>query len=105
MVKTLMMAAVLVSFSLPAMAANITFASVRDGPCKIEVNRYCMHVKPGGGRIQACLREHTSDLSRLCVKGLHAYRNSLNMHLKARRHARRDPLFSGAARHPLPPPK
>ena len=105
MVKTILIAAVLVPFSWPAMAANITFASVRDGPCKVEVNRYCVHVKPGGGRIQACLREHQAELSRLCVKGLSAYRNSLNMHLKMRRHARRDPLFSPAARHPLPPPK
>jgi hypothetical protein len=105
MVKTIMFAAVLACISLPAAAANITFASVRDGPCKIEVNRYCPHVKPGGGRIQACLLEHKADISRLCVKGLRAYRNSLNMHLKMRRHARRDPLFSPAARHPQPPPK
>jgi hypothetical protein len=105
MLKTTVIAAVLTCASLPATAATITFISVRDGPCKIEVDRYCAHVKPGGGRIQACLREHVGELSRLCVKGLRAYRNSMNMHLKMRRHARRDPLFSPAARHPLPPPK
>ena len=105
MVKTTLIAAVLSCIALPAFAANITFTTIREGPCKIEVNRYCAHVKPGGGRIQACLRDHRTDLSRLCVKGLRAYRNLLNMHLKARRHARRDPLFSGAARHPLPAPK
>ena len=105
MVRTTVIAALLVCAAVPAMAATITFISVREGPCKVEVNRYCERVKPGGGRIQACLLEHRSDLSRLCVKGLRAYRNSLNMHLKARRHARRDPLFSSAARHPLPAPK
>jgi Cysteine rich repeat len=84
--------------SLPAAAATITFRSVREGPCKIEVDRYCEHVKAGAGRIEACLKEHVSDLSRLCVKGLRARRNSMNMHLKSRRHARRDPLFSPAAR-------
>ncbi len=105
MVKTTVIAAILICAPLPALAATITFTSVRDGPCKVEVNRYCEHVKPGGGRIQACLREHVGELSRLCVRGLRAYRNSLNMHLKMRRHARRDPLFSPAARHPLPAPK
>jgi hypothetical protein len=105
MVKKTAITAFLICAALPAAAATITFTSVRDGPCKVEVNRFCEHVKPGGGRIQACLREHQNELSRLCVKGLRAYRNSLNMHLKARRHARRDPLFSPASRHPAPPPK
>ena len=68
MLKTTVIAAVLICASLPATAATITFISVRDGPCKIEVDRYCAHVKPGGGRIQACLREHVGELSRLCVK-------------------------------------
>jgi hypothetical protein len=105
MVKTTVIAALLICAALPAMAATITFTSVREGPCKLEVTRYCEHVKPGGGRIQACLREHSGELSRLCVKGLRAYRNSVNLHLKMRRHARRDPLFSPASRHPLPAPK
>jgi len=89
---------------LPVAAATISFTSVREGPCKVESERYCEHVKPGGGRIQACLREHEAELSRLCLKGLRAYRNSMNMHLKSRRHARRDPLFSPASRHPAPVP-
>jgi Cysteine rich repeat len=105
MVKPTVIAIILVCASLPASAATITFASVREGPCKIEVERFCEHVKPGGGRIQACLKEHVGELSKLCIKGLRAYRNSSNMHLKMRRHARRDPLFSPAARHPAPPPK
>lgn len=105
MVKTIVIAALLIFTTLPAASAIITFTSVREGPCKVEVNRYCQRIKPGGGRIQACLREHRAELSRLCVKGLRAYRNSLNMHLKMRRHARRDPLFSPAAHNPSPPPK
>ncbi|MBV8447621.1 MAG: cysteine rich repeat-containing protein [Hyphomicrobiales bacterium] len=102
MVKTTVIAALFSLSALPAAAATIPFHSVREGPCKVEVERFCEHEKPGGGRIQACLREHVSDLSKLCVKGLRAYRNSLNLHLKSRRHARRDPLFSNAARHPAP---
>jgi hypothetical protein len=103
--KSTAIAIILICASLPASAATMSFASVREGPCKIEVNRFCEHVKPGGGRIQACLKDHVNELSKTCLKGLHSYRNSLNMHLKMRRHARRDPLFSPAARHPAPPPK
>ncbi|MBV8766934.1 MAG: cysteine rich repeat-containing protein [Hyphomicrobiales bacterium] len=102
MVKTTVIAAFLIFFALPAFAAAIPFHTVREGPCKAEVERFCEHEKPGGGRIQACLREHVNELSKLCVKGLRAYRNSVNLHLKSRRHARRDPLFSPAARHPAP---
>jgi hypothetical protein len=102
MVKTTVIAAFLILSALPASAAAIAFHTVREGPCKAEVERFCEHEKPGGGRIQACLREHVNDLSKLCVKGLRAYRNSANLHLKSRRHARRDPLFSPAARHPAP---
>jgi hypothetical protein len=102
MVKISVIATILICAGWPASAATIAFHSVREGPCKAEVERYCEHEKPGGGRIQACLREHESDLSKLCVKGLRAYRNSMNLHLKSRRHARRDPLFSPASRHPAP---
>ena len=105
MLKSAAIAIALICTSLPATAASITFASVREGPCKAEVDRFCERVKPGGGRVQACLKEHVGELSKLCIKGLRAYRNSMNMHLKMRRHARRDPLFSPAARHPAPPPK
>jgi hypothetical protein len=103
MVKTTVIATTfLIHSALPVSAATIAFHTVREGPCKAEVDRFCEHEKPGGGRIQACLREHVNDLSKLCVKGLREYRNSLNLHLKSRRHARRDPLFSNAARHPAP---
>ncbi|MBV8963228.1 MAG: cysteine rich repeat-containing protein [Hyphomicrobiales bacterium] len=102
MVKKAAIATLFTLVALTASAATIPFHSVREGPCKAEVERFCEHEKPGGGRIQACLREHVNDLSKLCVKGLRAYRNSLNLHLKSRRHARRDPLFSNAARHPTP---
>jgi Cysteine rich repeat len=93
MTKATLIAAVLLCSSLPAIAATVTIRSVLDGPCKVEVERFCNRVKPGSGRIQACLKEHVAELSRFCVKGLRAHRNSVNMHLKSRRHARRDPLF------------
>jgi len=100
MTKTTMIAAIMICASLPAYAATVTMRSVIEGPCKPEVERFCKSVKPGGGRVQGCLKEHVAELSRLCVKGLRAHRNSVNLHLKSRRHARRDPLFSTPAPAP-----
>jgi hypothetical protein len=34
--------------------------------CKDDVATYCANVQPGGHRIAACLRQHTSELSQAC---------------------------------------
>ena len=61
MVKTTVIATTfLILSALPGSAATIAFHTVREGPCKAEVERFCEHEKPGGGRIQACLREHVN---------------------------------------------
>jgi hypothetical protein len=36
------------------------------GACRDDINRLCAGVQPGGGRILACLREHTADVSPGC---------------------------------------
>ena len=98
--KQTMIAVVLLGSPLSARAAAISFTSVRDGACKIEVVRFCQHAKPGGKRIQQCLREHRTQLSKACSRALHRYRNSRNFHLKMRRHTRRDPLLTPRPPHP-----
>ncbi len=35
-------------------------------PCAEEIEKYCSELKPGGGRIIACLKEHESELTALC---------------------------------------
>ena len=34
--------------------------------CKPDVEKFCVGVKPGGGAVNACLKQHESDLSSAC---------------------------------------
>jgi hypothetical protein len=46
--------------SLPGLARGVT-------PCAADVEKFCANVPIGGGRIQACLREHEKELSPECA--------------------------------------
>jgi hypothetical protein len=37
------------------------------GPCKADVEKFCKGIKPGGGRIWACLKSHGSELAPACT--------------------------------------
>jgi hypothetical protein len=37
-------------------------------PCADDISKFCKDVKPGGGRIANCLKEHENDLSPACKK-------------------------------------
>ena len=37
-------------------------------PCSEEISKYCGGVKPGGGRILGCLKEHEKDLTPACME-------------------------------------
>jgi hypothetical protein len=45
--------------------------------CREEIAQYCQGVKPGGGRILSCLKEHENDLSPACREKLAAVENLL----------------------------
>jgi hypothetical protein len=57
-------AALLLTGSVGASAQEGLFTSERD--CTTDVQSLCAGVKPGGGRVLACLQSHVSDLSVGC---------------------------------------
>ena len=42
-------------------------------PCHADRMKFCKDIKPGEGRIRACLNEHQADLSDKCKKGVEKY--------------------------------
>ena len=45
--------------------------------CKDDAARLCKDVKPGGGRIAACLKEHEADLSQGCKDAIAAKKEAI----------------------------
>ena len=43
-----------------------TEAPAAQGPCADDIAKYCKDVKPGGGRLAACLKENEKQLSPAC---------------------------------------
>jgi hypothetical protein len=62
MLKSLLICAAL-SFVFVSSAA---IAQSGRGACAADIKRVCGAIKPGGGRIATCLKEHVADLSDAC---------------------------------------
>ena len=52
-------------FSLPCQLALVKQAAIRKA-CTGDVKRNCADIVPGGGRIEACMKDHFADLSEEC---------------------------------------
>lgn len=44
--------------------------------CRPDIERLCPKVRPGGGRIKACLMAHENDISVGCAKALQGLKKS-----------------------------
>lgn len=55
-----------IAFGL-ALALPAASADKKGGPCADDAAKFCKDVKPGEGRIAACLKEHEKELSQACV--------------------------------------
>jgi hypothetical protein len=42
--------------------------TAQQGPCSADLEKFCKDVKPGGGRIIACLKQHEAEVSEACKK-------------------------------------
>lgn len=62
-----MLKGILIIAALSLAASNATAQSRADaGACAGDIKTQCAGVKPGDGRIRACLKEHLKDLSEPC---------------------------------------
>jgi Cysteine rich repeat len=64
---------------LAAVLAMVACATVvrAEVPCVADVQKYCANVPTGGGRVQACLKDHTADLSANCKKHLDGLKKTI----------------------------
>jgi hypothetical protein len=62
----IILVALVVSFSLPAFAQDMT--AEQRSACKADYDRFCHGTMPGGGRIIACLAKQNDQLSDACKK-------------------------------------
>jgi Cysteine rich repeat len=52
-------------FSLGCQLSLVKARAVRKA-CRADVKKNCADIKPGGGRIEACLKDHFADVSDPC---------------------------------------
>ena len=62
-IKTLGLVITLLAFAMTSISDSVTAA---EKPCQADIKRLCGDVKPGQGRIQACLKEHKDEISPEC---------------------------------------
>ena len=58
--------ACVVALSSSCALADTGGARHPDRPCKVDMEKLCPGVQPGGGRIAACMKEHKAQLSDAC---------------------------------------
>jgi len=55
------------------LCAGAADAKGKRHPCHADRQKFCKDIKPGEGRIRACLNEHQADLSAKCKAGIEKY--------------------------------
>lgn len=64
-----LLATTLIASTLSLSASAFAAAGV-SGACQADIQKLCPTVRPGGGRIAACLKEHKKDVSDECKSDL-----------------------------------
>jgi hypothetical protein len=52
-------------FSLPCQLALVKTKAVGKA-CRADIKKNCADIKPGGGRIETCMKDHFADMSDAC---------------------------------------
>jgi hypothetical protein len=59
---------ILIAMAAGGLALAAPAAAEKDGgPCAADAAKFCKDVKPGEGRVAACLKEHAKELSQACT--------------------------------------
>ena len=56
-----------------ALVLSAGAAEAKHHPCRGDRMKFCKDVKPGEGRVKACLNDHKADLSKKCSKAVDKY--------------------------------
>jgi len=56
-------------FSLPCQLALVKARAVGKA-CRADVKKSCAGIKPGGGRIETCIKDHFADMSDACKEAI-----------------------------------
>ena len=72
MKKTIMVASAILLLSASGAMAQKMGAGARVvlQACKPDIARFCSQVRPGQGRVKACMKEHVHELSEPCKEAL-----------------------------------
>lgn len=64
--RTAVVCALVAGLSVSVSAVTVSAEEKGMKPCAGDIATFCKGVKPGEGRIEACLKEHQNDLSGAC---------------------------------------
>ncbi len=53
------------------------YAQGQRGPCAADIAKLCKDVKPGGGRLAECLKEHEKEISPACAASIRETKRKL----------------------------
>jgi hypothetical protein len=68
----MMMLGLTATLMIVAQSVRADDAMPTKGACKADAQKFCADVKPGGGRIVQCMKQHESELSDGCKQNLAA---------------------------------
>jgi hypothetical protein len=71
--------AIMSGVSIRAQSQEISNAD----PCSADIQKFCKGVKPGGGTIAACMKEHSQELSQSCKSHVAALEGNVKLFAKA----------------------
>jgi hypothetical protein len=94
---TLLATALGLWIALPAAAEEKPAQTQAARPCAADTAKFCKDIKPGGGRVKACLAEHAKELSKPCTERLQNKKDGKHRSARAGQRGGKDGFACAAA--------